>query len=201
MRVSARVRANRANAQRSTGPKSKQGRERSAQNAYSHGLSILAGVLPECTQAVNTYVEQLIEEGTSREMKAAAVAFAEAQVDVDRVRRARVLLYEDPNRRRMRPTFREAQQARKEKMKYLNSFWRFDKKLGVVFISRLPQPEFDERVAALTLEPKPLSLEESLGALAPSLKKLWRYERRALSRRDKAARRLQALWRADVQEA
>jgi hypothetical protein len=193
VRPSARTRANRANAKLSTGPKSKAGKGRAAQNAFKHGLSIPAGMLTECSPAVEAYVAQLIGEGASSQIRAAAIEFAEAQVDVDRVRRARQGLYQDPGARLMRPTIREAQEATKQKLRYLNTLFRVNNKLGLVFFAKFSKEELDARMEALTLNPMPLSLEESMGELAPKLTKLWRYEKRALSRRDKAAERLRIL--------
>ncbi len=193
MRPSARVRANRANAKLSTGPKSKAGKGRAAQNAYKHGLSIPAMMLTECSPAVEAYVAQLIGEGASSQLRAAAIEYAEAQVDVDRVRRARQDLYQDPGARLMRPTVREAQEGIKQKLRYLSSLFRVDNRLGLVFIVKFCHKEFHERINALTLTPLPLSLEESMGELAPKLTKFWRYEKRALSRRDKAEERLRLL--------
>ncbi len=193
MRPSARTRANRANAKLSTGPKSKEGKCRTAQNAFKHGLSISAGMLTVCLPAVQAYVALLIGEGASCQLRAAAIEFAEAQVDVDRVRSVRQGLYQDPRARLMRPTIRQAQRATKERLKYINSLWRIDKKTGEVIVAKVLQKEVDDRVAALTLRSKPLSLEESLGEMAPQLTKLWRYERRALTRRDKAAERIRIL--------
>lgn len=193
MRPSARVRANRANAKLSTGPKSREGKARAAQNAYRHGLSIPAGMLPECSPAVASYVAQLIGEGAPDQVRAAAIEFAEAQVDVDRVRLARQSLYQDSTTRLMRPTIRDAQEATKKRLRYLNSLFRVDNKLGLVFIVKFSKEELHARIEELTLTPKPLSLEESMGKLAPKLTKLWRYERRALSCRDKAAERLRDL--------
>lgn len=172
------------------------GKERAAQNAFKHGLSIPAGMLPEFAPEVEAYAAQIAGDEAPGDVRTAAIAFAEAQVDIDRVRRARLLLYQDTRRRLMKPTIREAQEATKQKLRYLGSLFRENKKLGMVFFVPIVKEEFDARVAALTLEPKPLSLEESLGVLAPSLTKLWRYERRALSRRDRAERRLRQLWGA-----
>jgi hypothetical protein len=147
-------------------------------------------MLTECTPAVEVYVALLVGEGAPSQLRAAAIEFAEAQVDVDRVRRARQGLYQDPGARLMRPTNREAQEANKQKIRYIRTLWRYHKKLGLVIIANFSHKEFHERMEALTLNPMPLSLEESMGELAPKLTKLWRYEKRALSRRDKAAERL-----------
>ena len=48
-RLSARVRANRLNAQRSTGPKTAQGKARSSRNAKIHGLSCAPGLFADPT--------------------------------------------------------------------------------------------------------------------------------------------------------
>ena len=104
------------------------GKERAAQNTFKHGLSIPAGMLPEFSGEVEAYAAQIAGDEARGDVRAAAIAFAEAQVDIDRVRRARLLLYQDTRRRRMRPTIREAQEANKQKLRYLSSLFREDKK-------------------------------------------------------------------------
>jgi hypothetical protein len=193
MRASARVRANRANAKRSTGPISKDGKLRSARNAYKHGFTIPAGMLPEYQPAVNAYVALLVGDDASNEIRAAAITFAEAQVDIDRVRRRRQALYEDGKAREKQPTRRERSRSIRAQLKYLNGFLKLFEESGQDTLPGVSQQEFDANYKALSCEPKPVSLEAGMGVLAPQLLKLWRYEKRAMARRDKAAEHLQLL--------
>jgi hypothetical protein len=83
-----RLRANLANARRSTGPKTTAGRAKSAQNARRHGLRV--PVLSERALADEVeHLAQKIVDGVPSELMDLARRIAEAEVDVQRVRRAR----------------------------------------------------------------------------------------------------------------
>ena len=59
----ARLAANRLNAQKSTGPRTAEGKGRSSQNALKHGLCSGAAVLPgECAEAFDAFGRELDEE-------------------------------------------------------------------------------------------------------------------------------------------
>lgn len=193
MRPSARVRANRLNAKRSTGPKSKEGKQRAALNALKHGLSIPVGMLPECSPAVKAYMSQLTEECDLEAIREAARLFAEAQVDIDRVRQVRRALYEDGDARTKQPP---TGQQLKNAVAMLDLTERVE-----ALPDTNPIPEFREALPALVeffrtfkLTPETPTLEAGMAILAPQLAKLWRYERRALSRRDKAGEKLKILY-------
>jgi hypothetical protein len=89
MSSAGKINANRANARASRGPKTVQGRARSARNARRHGLSL--PVLSD--RALSDEVEALACEiagtGATPEMHELARQIAEAQVDLRRVRSAR----------------------------------------------------------------------------------------------------------------
>jgi hypothetical protein len=83
-----KIKANRANARASTGPKTARGRSRAARNAFRHGLT-----LPVCSDpALGEEVEALAREIAGPEANASfqelARPVAEAQIDLRRVRRA-----------------------------------------------------------------------------------------------------------------
>ena len=84
--------ANRANAQRSTGPRTAVGKMRSSRNAFRHGLS---GPLPfdSMTSAkVDAIAQALIGEEASTDVSASAAEFARAQFEVQRIRATRTEL-------------------------------------------------------------------------------------------------------------
>ncbi len=93
MTTSRRLAANRANAQKSTGPKTLSGKQRSARNARKLGLSI--PVAADSTFAVElaSLAEQLARNSTSREACELATKAAEAQADLSRIRRARCAIF------------------------------------------------------------------------------------------------------------
>jgi hypothetical protein len=90
-----KVKANRANARASTGPKTAQGRARAARNARRHGLS-----LPVCSdlalsEEVETLARAIAGPNANTETQELARRVAEAQIDLRRVRCARHQLLSD----------------------------------------------------------------------------------------------------------
>ena len=82
--------ANRANAKRSTGPKTKRGRQASSRNALRHGLSCL---LDETVSIdADNLMRLLVHEEARDDQVAAARQVARAQVDLSRARMARARL-------------------------------------------------------------------------------------------------------------
>jgi len=85
----AKIKANRANARASTGPKTAHGRARAARNAHRHGLSLPLYSDPNCCKAVEVLMCEIA--GTDADVKIGQPArrIAEAQVDLRRVRHVR----------------------------------------------------------------------------------------------------------------
>lgn len=82
------IAANRANAKRSTGPKTRAGKKRSSQNALQHGLSLsLKGDDPRI-QAMFRMVSSMATASSSD-----VAAFAVAQADINRIRQVRHYLF------------------------------------------------------------------------------------------------------------
>jgi len=193
MRLSARVLANRRNAKRSTGPKSRAGKARVAKNAFKHGLSISAGSLLQYSPEIERYLQQLIDDQTPAAAKEEAFNIASAQVDIDRARRIRLSLYDNPTARVKKPTQREAARALNAQVRFLDSLYFYNEETGQAhFFVKTPE-KIEEFDALFSLDKKDVRLEEGMGILAPTLSKLWRYESRALTRRDKAVKRFRAL--------
>lgn len=86
--------ANRANAQRSTGPRSAAGKASSRGNAVKHGLSVPVSALPDLVQEVAQLAQQIAAESENLLVRDAATRVAEATIDVLRVRRARLQVLE-----------------------------------------------------------------------------------------------------------
>ena len=89
MTSSRKIRANRTNARASTGPRTAEGRNRSARNARCHGLSVPVLADPVLSQDVAELTRKIAGSTPSRELYELARRFAEAQIDVRRVRHAR----------------------------------------------------------------------------------------------------------------
>ena len=92
MRSSARVRANRRNARRSTGPRTQEGKSRVAKNALRHGLAIPVTIDPALAGAAERLARVIAGKDVGPIRLEGARRIAEAQIDLLRVRRARVLL-------------------------------------------------------------------------------------------------------------
>jgi hypothetical protein len=81
--------ANRANAARSTGPRTRAGKAAVACNALRHGLSLPVLADPALAAEAAALARRIAGEGASEEQSAAALRIAEAQVDILRIRRVR----------------------------------------------------------------------------------------------------------------
>src|SRR5690348_14117876 len=87
--------ANRANAARSTGPRTCAGKAAVARNALRHGLSLPVLADPNLAVEVAALARAIAGEGASVARLAAAVRIAEAEIDVLRVRRVRAQIMAD----------------------------------------------------------------------------------------------------------
>lgn len=84
------VAANRLNARKSTGPRSGGGKKRAGRNAYRHGLSLRISSIATVTREVERLARKIVAEREVTLERARAVA--EAEHDLARVRRAKIVL-------------------------------------------------------------------------------------------------------------
>jgi hypothetical protein len=84
-----KIKANRANARASTGPRTHQGRARAARNALRHALSLPVYSDPVLSEEVETLAREIAGPDANEETKKLARQVAEAQIDLRRVRYAR----------------------------------------------------------------------------------------------------------------
>jgi len=82
-------RANRANAKRSTGPKTAAGKLKSSRNAYRHGLSGPLLSDPATSAKVDRIADEIVGDQAGEHHKAAAQDFARAQMELLRIRSIR----------------------------------------------------------------------------------------------------------------
>jgi hypothetical protein len=83
MATAKQIAANRANAKKSTGPRTAAGCAKSSRNAYRHGLSVPAQPDP---QAVEALAEAIAGETAGEVELRAARTLAEAQLELKRIR-------------------------------------------------------------------------------------------------------------------
>ena len=95
MTTASKIHANRANARASTGPKTADGRARSARNALRHALSLPVYSNPALSEEVETLAREIAGPDANAETKELARRVAEAQIDLRRVRYARHKLLSD----------------------------------------------------------------------------------------------------------
>ena len=83
------IAANRANAQRSTGPKTAAGQLKSSRNSCRHGLSLPLSVDLQTRANIETLAQAIAGEHATEDQLQVAELIAEAQLDLKRIRAAR----------------------------------------------------------------------------------------------------------------
>jgi hypothetical protein len=172
-------RANQANAKASRGPRTKAGKARSARNALRHGLSVPVCREPSLSLQAEEIALKLVGPDPDETLLDRARAFAEAQVDLNRVRARRnalvAQLLADPEYHPL-----SAYKTQVRRMRTIERVRRILKKFSN-FGDINPQIELkllkdDEKFATI--------VEDRTRELAA----LDRYERRAISKRKSAIR-------------
>ena len=80
-----KIKANRANARGSTGPKTARGRARAARNAFCHGLSLPACSDPALSEEVEALAREMAGPEANARIEELARRVAEAQIDLARI--------------------------------------------------------------------------------------------------------------------
>jgi hypothetical protein len=179
MATERQIAANRQNARKSTGPRSRAGRKRASRNSYRHGLSSGIAAAAECAKHVEDLARKIAGRGADAVTLEIARSIARAELDLVQIRRVRVALIarlsefgelEMPNPLR----------TSRDVMRFLTSVVRgLPSSLSVPVPPSMPSSE-PERSA------------EAMRRALPELLKLDRYERRATARRDRASREIVA---------
>lgn len=179
MSSSERAKANRRNAQKSTGPKTAAGKRKVAGNALSHGLAVPVACVPELGEVAERLARRLAGDAPSPARLQAARRVAEAQADLARIRQAKMDLLAQPM---ANPTYRSVAEWL-DILKFVNRVadrpdrnrLSFEKMMLIDKTSR-ERADPAGRAAAV------------LADLSHRLAVIDRYERRALSRRKAAIR-------------
>ncbi len=172
------IAANRRNARKSTGPRSGAGKNRSRRNAYRHGLTVSITSSEGFAKQLDKLAREIAGDTEDPILLERARAIAQAELDLARVRRAKVALVERAS------AFGELDPPRltlTQMISLLNAFAR-----GRQILPRsidLPKP-IDSSATMPSQEPDRSA--EAVRRVLPELRKLDRYERRAAARRDRA---------------
>jgi hypothetical protein len=176
-----KIRANRANAQASTGPKTRRGRSHAARNALRHALSLPVYSDPALSEEVEALARDIVGSDANTERQELARRIAEAHIDVCRVRYARhQLLSETLND----PDYESEAMLDKKAALAIRCLRRYGPS------SLMPDDEMEFLNSKLT---GPDKFATMLVDNARQLFALDRYERRALSRRKFAIRAFDAV--------
>jgi hypothetical protein len=183
MATEKQVAANRANAAKSTGPRSVAGKKRAAHNSFRHGLSIQPLDL-EFTRQREKLAHQIAGDTNSELELEVARAAAEGDLDLARVRTVKAGLI---NRVTVTGSLVPPKQfaTKKERTKHFNAKL---KALGRCD-EPPPDPPLINPADSLPIS-EPARTAEATRRVLPELIKLTRYEHRAASRRDRNIRTL-----------
>ena len=168
------IAANRRNARKSTGPRSGAGKKRAGRNAYRHGLTLSITSTAAYAKQLETLVREIAGDSKDAIVLERARAIAQAELDLARVRRAKVALIERAS------AFGELDPP--QAFSTVTEIKRF---FNALDRGRLIVPKPTDPSATMPSQ-EPDRTAEAVRRVLPELRKLDRYERRAAVRRDLA---------------
>jgi hypothetical protein len=195
------IAANRRNAQRSTGPRTKVGKQRSSGNAYRHGLRSRPMPSPAYTQQIEELACEIAGGSKSPIVLKWARTAAEAAIELDRIRRTKLVLIEQVARLGDLPApvrLSSVKEIRLLRRWLKGREWDGPAVLLPLTAHRVvPVSDADPNRAAPMPPREPDRTAEAVRRLLPQLEVLARYERRAWWRREQALRGLHNSSRMD----
>ena len=181
MATQRQIAANRRNARKSTGPRSNAAKKRSSRNAYRHGLTSSLPSSAAIAEWLDKFAHKIAGDSKNAIVLEQARAAAQAEFDLARIRHVKVALIQRVSA--LQRTRRPAGfcLVRSAEIRYL----RF------ILLGRAP-PILPEPVDPLATMPtqEPERTAEAVRRALPELRKLDRYESRAIGRRDRAIREI-----------
>ena len=168
------IAANRHNARKSTGPRSGAGKKRAGRNAYRHGLTLSITSTAAVAEQLDKLVRKIAGNTEDAIVLERARAIAQAELDLARLRRAKVALIERAS------AFGELDPPR-----FFTSVTRVIRFLNAFYPGRVSLPKPLDSSATMPRQ-EPDRLAEAVRRVLPQLRKLDRYERRAAAQRERA---------------
>ncbi|MBV8419676.1 MAG: hypothetical protein JOZ26_06665 [Hyphomicrobiales bacterium] len=168
------IAANRRNARKSTGPRSGAGKNRASRNAYRHGLTLSITSTAAVAKQLDNLVREIAGDSKDAIVLERARAIAHAELDLARVRRAKVALIERAS------AFGELDPP--QAFSTVTEIKRF---FNAVDRGRLIVPKPSDSSATMPSQELDRSAE-AIRRVLPELRKLDRYERRAAAARERA---------------
>jgi len=162
------IAANRRNARESTGPRSGAGKKRASRNAYRHGLTLSITSTAAYAKQLDKLVREIAGDSKDAIVLERARAIAQAELDLARVRRAKIALIERAR------AFGELDPPRLT----VTQMIRLDR-------GRLILPKPSDSLATMPSQ-EPDRTAEAVRRVLQDLRKLDRYERRAAAQRERA---------------
>ena len=183
------IAANRLNARKSTGPRSRAGKRRASRNAYRHGLA--SSRKPDAATAgkLDQLARQIAGDSNSEIILELARSAAEAEFDLARVRLAWVALINRVSAFGAIDPFSDELAKDKPKWQRLRAELRhFKARLSGATLQSPVQDFIDSTEDMPTQEPERTA--EAVRRALPELVKLDRYQVRAASRRNRAIKEI-----------
>ena len=168
------IAANRRNARKSTGPRLGAGKKRASRNAYRHGLTLSITSTAAFAKQLDKLAREIAGDTEDPILLEHARTIAQSELDLARVRRAKVALIERAC------TFGEL-----EPPQVLSSVTQIIRLVNALDRGRLILPKPVDSSATMPSQ-EPYRSAEAVRRVLPELRKLDRYERRAAVRRHQA---------------
>jgi hypothetical protein len=165
------IAANRRNARKSTGPRSGAGRKRASRNAYRHGLTLSITSTAAFAKQLDKLARKIAGDTKDAITLERAREIAQAELDLARVRRAKVAVIERAS------LFGELDPPQLTVTKMIRLLNAFDR--------GRPIPKSIDALATMPSQ-EPDRSAEAVRRVLPELRKLDRYERRAAAQRERA---------------
>ena len=184
MATERQIAANRRNARKSTGPRSSAGKKRASRNAYRHGLTLSLTSSTAFAKRLDKLARKIADNSKSEIILQHARTAAQAVLDLARVRQVKVALIKSVSAL-------GALGAPLDIFSVMKAYLYVELALEGKTPRGRP-PNIPEPVDPLATMPgqEPARTVEAVRRALPQLRKLDRYESRAVARRDRAIREI-----------